>query len=96
MGRHTHTDLDAARDELMSHVHRCGVLQATPEQQQEWLHDTMGYMADRYPALTPDELAELQAIGERFCQPVIPHGKGHTALTAGDDHSDADTMAGAV
>ncbi|HET7321353.1 MAG TPA: hypothetical protein VFI96_02585 [Longimicrobiaceae bacterium] len=97
MSRHTRTDLDFARDELMSHIHRCGVLKATPDQQQEWLKDTMGYMADRYPGLSPEELAELQGIGERFCAPVIPHGKGNTALSTNEDsHDDADELAGAA
>lgn len=89
------TDLEIARDELMSHIHRCNVLKATPEQQQEWLADTADYMAERFPNLSKEELGELQKIGERFCAPVIPHGKDTTALNL-DGHPDAtsEEMAG--
>ncbi|HET8655641.1 MAG TPA: hypothetical protein VFL93_09030 [Longimicrobiaceae bacterium] len=85
MGNHSRTDLDLARDELLSHIHRCGVLQSTPAQRQEWLEDTVGYLAERHPQLSTEELSELRMIGERFCQPVIPHGRGNTALTMGAD-----------
>lgn len=92
MSKHRKTDLDLARDDLMSHIHRCGVLKAEPEHQMEWMDDTIGYLGECYPALTKPELGELKQIGMRFCQPVIPHGKGNTALTmengavAGDSH----------
>lgn len=81
MSNHKRNDLDFARDELMSHVLRCGVLKATPEQQDAWLEDTMSFLGERYPDLSQSDLDELRAIGARFCQPVIPHGKQHTALT---------------
>lgn len=81
MANHRKTDLDSARDDLMSHIHRCGVLNAAPEHQEEWLDDTVEYLGECYPALSSAELAELKQIGTRFCQPVIPHGKGHSALT---------------
>jgi hypothetical protein len=87
------SDLDFARDELMSHVHRCGVLQAEPDQQQAWMDDTIGYMAERFPGMGPEDLNELREIGMRFCQPVIPHGKGNTALTL--DENDAVEAQGA-
>lgn len=80
MGKHHTTDLDLARDELFSHVHRCGVLKAAPEQQEEWMDDTLGYLAERFPGLSPEELGELKSIGMRFCAPPIPHGKQHNAL----------------
>lgn len=73
-------ELDRARDELFSHIHRCNVLGSTPEQQAEWLHDTVSYLGERFPGLTEENVAELQAMGERFCQPVIPHGAENTAL----------------
>ena len=60
-----------ARDELFSHIHRCGVLKASAEQQTEWLADTMEFMGERFPELSQEELAELRMIGTRFCQPVI-------------------------
>ena len=66
---------DRARDELFSHIHRCGVIGATEEQQIEWMDDTLNFMAERYPDLTKQELEELRVLGLRFCQPVIPHGR---------------------
>src|SRR5438445_9246084 len=42
---------EQARDELFSHILRCGVLEATPEHQKEWFDDTMLYLAERYDAL---------------------------------------------
>ena len=60
-----------ARDELFSHINRCGVLKASPEQQVEWMEDTMDYMSERFPDLTQEELGQLRMIGIRFCQPVI-------------------------
>jgi hypothetical protein len=59
-----------ARDELFSHILRCGVIDALPEHQKDWLDDTMAYVADRYEALSKDELAQLRMLGERYCQPV--------------------------
>ena len=60
---------EQARDELFQHIIRCGVLQAAPEHQVEWLDDTMTYLEDRYPELTDAEFAELRTLGLRFCQP---------------------------
>lgn len=68
------TPLEEARDELFGHILRCGVLEAAPEQQQDWFDDTMEFMAERFPILTPEELSELRKLGERYCAPVIPHG----------------------
>jgi hypothetical protein len=59
-----------ARDELFSHILRCGVIEALPEHQKDWLDDTMGYVADRYVDLSPEDLAQLRILGERYCQPV--------------------------
>jgi hypothetical protein len=59
-----------ARDELFSHILRCGVIDALPEHQKDWLDDTMLYLADRYEALSKEELDQLRVLGERFCQPV--------------------------
>jgi hypothetical protein len=76
-GRLARTDkiVERARDELFSHIHRCGVLAATEEQQREWMEDTIGYMAERYPEIGSEQLEELKMVGLRFCQPVIPHGR---------------------
>lgn len=65
------TDVDDARNELFSHIHRCGVLSATDEQQEEWMKDTIEFLHERYPSLTPRELNDLKDIGLRFCRPVI-------------------------
>ncbi|HEX6069566.1 MAG TPA: hypothetical protein VFZ18_07070 [Longimicrobiaceae bacterium] len=69
-----------ARDDLMSHIHRCGVLKASPEHQAEWMKETIEYVGETYASLSDAQLSELRLIGERFCQPVIPHGKAFTAL----------------
>lgn len=63
--------LDEARNELFSHIHRCGVLGATEEQQVEWMRDTIEFLAERYPALKEKDLEQLSDIGLRFCRPVI-------------------------
>lgn len=59
-----------ARDELFSHILRCGVIDALPEHQKDWFDDTMLYLADRYEDLSEEELAQLRQLGERFSQPV--------------------------
>jgi len=66
------TPLEQARDELFSHILRCGVLEATPEHQSEWFNDTMLYLRDRYEELDDEQLAELRVLGERYCRPVQP------------------------
>lgn len=68
------TSFEKARDELYSHILRCGVLEAQQEHQQEWFDDTIEYFTERYPSLSEAELQELRRVGERYCQPVIPHG----------------------
>jgi hypothetical protein len=66
------TAVEQARDELFSHILRCGVLEAADEQRKEWFDDTMEYLAERYEDLTPEQVAELRTLGERYCQPVVP------------------------
>ena len=66
--------LDQARDELFSHIHRCGVLKASEEQQGEWMQDTVEYLGERYPDLDAEQLDELKEIGLRFCRPAKPYG----------------------
>lgn len=87
MARKHDTVLDRARDELFSHIHRCGVLEAADDQQGEWMDETIEFMGERYPDLNRRELDELKAMGLRFCRPVIPHGKaGATAAAvSGED-----------
>lgn len=89
MGNHRTTDFDLARDELFSHIHRCGVLKATPEQQAEWLADTTSFLNERHPTLSDAQLAELREIGIRFCQPAVPHGPDHSALTVEENSAEA-------
>lgn len=79
MGKHERTALDRARDELFSHINRCGVLDATDDQQKEWMDDTLKFIEERYPELSSAELKQLEELGMRYCKPVIRHGKGHTA-----------------
>ena len=79
MGKHERTALDRARDELFSHINRCGVLDASDDQQKEWMDDTLKFIEERYPALSNPELKQLEELGMRYCKPVIRHGKDHTA-----------------
>lgn len=67
----TPTTFEQARDELFSHILRCGVLEASVEHQKEWFDDTMLYLADRYEDLTDEELSQLRVLGERYCRPVV-------------------------
>lgn len=71
---------DRARDELFSAIRQCGVIGALPEEQTEWMEDTLQFMNERYPDLTKQDIDQLRELGMRFCQPVIPHGGAHTAL----------------
>lgn len=64
--------LEQARDELFSHILRCGVLEAQEEHRKDWFDDTMDYLGERYESLTAVELTELRTLGERYCRPVAP------------------------
>jgi hypothetical protein len=73
--RKTHSYPEAAsfaqaRDELFSHILRCGVMEALLEHRKDWFDDTMGYIADRYEELSEEDLRQLRVLGERYCQPV--------------------------
>ena len=63
--------VDQARDELFSHILRCGVTEAEPEHQKEWMDDTMQYLAERYSDLDEEQLGQVRVLGERFCKPVV-------------------------
>jgi hypothetical protein len=63
------TPFEQARDEMFQHIMRCGVIGADKEHQGEWFTDTIGYLAERYHELTPDQVTELRTLGERFVQP---------------------------
>ena len=60
-----------ARDELFSHINRCGVLSATDDDRTAWMNETIDYIGERYPDLVDPDLQELHAVGIRFCQPAI-------------------------
>ena len=53
--------LDRARDELFSHINRCGVVDASEADQTEWMNDTIDYLGERYPTLAHTSYA--------FCTP---------------------------
>ena len=75
---------ERARDELFSHINRCGVLKANAEDQRQWMDETIEYIGERYPDLTDAELNELHGIGIRFCKPTIPHGVDDVLKPEGD------------
>jgi hypothetical protein len=83
LSKHERTVLDRARDELFSHINRCGVLEATDDQQREWMDDTLKFLEERYPDLSDQDLKQLEQVGIRYCKPVIRHGKQQTASTEG-------------
>jgi hypothetical protein len=74
--------MDEARNELFGHIHRCGVMQATREQQEEWMKDTIQFLGERHAGLTERELKELATIGMRFCSPVIANADAASASEA--------------
>jgi hypothetical protein len=82
---HSNANVGRARDELFSHIHRCGVLQATGEQQVEWMDDTVGYLGERFPELADEQIEELRTIGLRFCAPVIAYGADDDEETSSAD-----------
>jgi hypothetical protein len=71
---------DQARDELFSHIIRCGVLEAAVDHQKEWFGDTMDYLSDRYDTLSDIDLDRVRRLGEQYCRPVI---RNSDAVTAG-------------
>ena len=73
--------MDRARDELFSHINRCGVLKAAEEDQKHWMDETIEYLGERYPDLADTDLGQLYEIGIRFCKPAIARGAGSNATT---------------
>lgn len=78
------TVMERARDELFSAIRQCGVIAAEEADQIAWMDETLEYMKQRHPQLSGHELEQLHIAGMRFCQPVIPHGRDHTALSGQD------------
>jgi hypothetical protein len=54
------------------------------EDQTAWMDETLEFMKERHPELSANDLDQLRVAGLRFCQPVIPHGREHTALSGQD------------
>jgi len=71
--------MDLARDELFSHIQRCGVLEAEDAERKVWMSDTVEYLRERYPDLSDAEVLELEQIGHRYCQPAIPFGPAQSS-----------------
>lgn len=71
--------LERARDELFSHINRCGVLQASEEDQRHWMDETIDYIGERYPDLSDGDLQDLYTVGMRFCKPAVAYGSTPTA-----------------
>lgn len=88
-------ETDLARDELFSHIHRCGVLRATREQQVEWMEDTIEYIGECFPSLSEEELDELKAIGLRFCAPVIANSDAPDANADDAEEATAEEVSAA-
>lgn len=76
--------MERARDELFSAIRQCGVIGADEMDQIAWMDETLDYMKQRHPQLAGQELEQLRVAGMRFCQPVIPHGREHTAVSGQD------------
>ena len=75
---------DRARDELFSHINRCGVLLASAQDQKQWMDETVEYIGERYPDLTDVDLRVLHGIGIHFCKPAISNGADNTLKPEGD------------
>ena len=78
--------LEIARDELFSHINRCGVINAVEGDQRQWMDETIDYIRERYPDLSEVDLSGLHEIGTRFCQPAISR-KGESSFNTLDDAS---------
>jgi hypothetical protein len=76
--------MERARDELFSHINRCGVLQAEDDDKKHWMDETIDYIGERYPDLTDGDLTGLREMGIRFCQPAIAHGVGSASKKLDD------------
>jgi len=77
------TSFEQARDELFSHILRCGVLEASLEHQKEWFDDTLLYLTDRFTDLTETELNELRVLGEQTKVDTLAIVAGQTPEVAG-------------
>lgn len=85
--------MERARDELFSHIHRCGVLNANAADQDVWMTETVEYLGERYPDLHVKDLARLKAVGMQFCKPVISRLKRRSG-TADPTETDSEALLG--
>lgn len=85
--------IERARDELFSHIHRCGVLNAEAADQDVWMTETVEYLAERYPDLAVADLAKLKKVGMQFCKPVISRLKRSDIAVETPADEDAGTEA---
>ena len=87
-----------ARDELFSHINRCGVIDATDDDMTVWMNETIDYIGERYPDLVDPDLQELHAVGVRFCQPAINNVPGRREVVEEPDTTsdEAEVSAGTV
>lgn len=85
-------DFEQARNELFSHILRCGVIEATVEHQKDWFDDTMEYLAERYLNLSDQELDDLRVLGERYCRPVIKRDEQASSGSAQDSETESETV----
>jgi len=85
--------INRARDELFSHINRCGVLQAEDDDQQHWMEETIDYLAERYPDLSDADLQDLFSVGMRFCSPAIPHGRKRFGFNPGEKNEEPESQA---
>ena len=83
--------IERARDELFSHIHRCGVLNAEAADQDVWMTETVEYLAERYPDLAVSDLAKLKKVGLQFCQPVISRLRRSRPAAESEAADDAST-----
>ena len=81
--------MDRARDELFSHIHRCGVLNANADDQDVWMSETVEYLGERYPDLANSDLVQLKAVGMQFCKPVISRLKRKRPVPEPGDASES-------
>ena len=82
------SSLERARDELFSHIRRCGVLEAEFDQREEWLSQFYSDCPVVIYLLKEIELSELQKIGQRYCMPPKPHGGTDAPKDAEEESSD--------
>jgi hypothetical protein len=86
--------MDRARDELFSHINRCGVLEASEEDQKHWMDETIEYLAERYPDLSDGNLRDLYSVGMNFCKPAIAYAAGDATGSESDQVAEGAAAAG--